>query len=792
MFSRKSLLMSTAFVAFAFPGVAAAQEQAAAATAASAAQDPAAADPQADSENSGSEVIVVTAQKRPQVLIDVPQAITVVSGATLENQQATNFQDYLKLVPGLQLNQDNPGEGRLILRGLNTGGVASSVAVYLDETPFGSSSGLVNGGVLAGDFDTFDVSRIEVLRGPQGTLYGASSLGGLMKFVTNEPDTTRVVARARVALEDTKGGDMSYRGHAVVNYPLSETIAFRASGTYRKEGGFIDSIGTSDHPLSPVGPSATLLVSDVEDNINSVKSYGGRASLLFKPSDVFDVRLSASLQNIRTKSPTYVESDPDTLETLYGGLTQSRFVEPYGDLDYRVYNALVNYDVGFGTLTSSTSFSKQNQTRRQDLAFNLFGLIEFFTAVLPPNVPIQSELALDQNTNHKKFTQEIRLASHENDRFEWLVGGYYTNEDGLIEQEFVGFNPGTDTPTTFPALFTPLAEVSLDSKYKEIAGFANATVHLGDQFHVDFGGRYSHNKQKASQDAAGILAGNVVIATDLKSDDDVFTYSIAPRFEINDHASVYARIAKGYRPGGPNVTPPNAPVGFEPSFGPDTSVNYEIGFKGETADRTASLDVAVYHINWNNIQLLTEIGGFGLNINGGDAKVDGVELTATLRPAKGWSFSVNGAYTNARLADDLPQILGQTPAFDGDRLPWTPKFSGAFNADYNFSVGGDIEAFVGASVRALSSQIAGYDADFFNANGHHRKAPAYEVVDLRSGLDFGKFSVELYSKNLFDAEGKTSTVGPTANGGIPLMPHGALGTGVIRPRVVGVSLTAGL
>ncbi len=214
----------------------------------------------AEGQEEGGDLIVVTAQKRTQVLIDVPQSITVVSGATLENQQATNFQDYLKLVPGLQLDQSNPGEGRLILRGLNTGGVASTVAVYLDETPFGSSTGLVNGAVLAGDFDTFDVARIEVLRGPQGTLYGASSLGGLLKFVTNEPDTTKVEARGRVALEDTKDGDLSYRGNAVINVPLSETIAFRASGTYRKEGGFIDSTG--DSALSPIG---TVVTSDDEE-----------------------------------------------------------------------------------------------------------------------------------------------------------------------------------------------------------------------------------------------------------------------------------------------------------------------------------------------------------------------------------------------------------------------------------------------------------------------------------------------------------------------------------------------
>ena len=782
MSSRKALMVSTALVALAVPGVAAAQDQAAAAAATTVSQDPAAAP--ADSENAGDQVIVVTAQKRPQVLIDVPQSITVVSGATLENQQATNFQDYLKLVPGLQLDQSNPGEGRLILRGLNTGGVASSVAVYLDETPFGSSTGLVNGGVLAGDFDTFDVNRVEVLRGPQGTLYGANSLGGLLKFVTNEPDTKRLVVRGRIALEDTKGGDMSYRGHAVVNVPLSDTIAFRASGTYRKEGGFIDSVGTAD-----IDGFGNLLTSDVKKNINSAKSYGGRASLLFRPSDAFDVRLSASFQNIRTESPTFVESDPDTLKSLHGGLTQSRFAKPFGDLDYRVYNALVNYDLGFATVTSSTSFSKQNQTRRQDLTFNLSGLIEFFTGAFT-GTPVESEIVLDQKTNHKKFTQEIRLASHDSDRFEWLVGGYYTNEDGLIFQEFVGFGPGTETPTVFPALFDPLAEVSLDSDYEEIAGFANATLHFG-QFHVDFGGRYSHNKQNASQDALGILAGNVVIATDLKSDDNVFTYSVAPRFEINDHASIYARIAKGYRPGGPNVTPPNPPPGFQASFDPDTTTNYEIGFKGETADRRFSVDAAIYHIDWSNIQLLTSINNFGLNINGGDAKVDGAEFTATFKPVKGLNLSVNGAYTNAKLKDDLPPIAGQVPAFDGDRLPWTPKFSFAANADYNWPLSGTTEAYVGASFRHLSEQIADYDPDFFDANGHHRKVDGYQVVDLRAGVDFGRFSIEAYSKNLFDSHGRTSTTGTDANG-LPLYPNGAIGTGVIRPRVIGLSLTAGL
>ncbi len=178
--------------------------------------------PAQESTGSGAvlEEVVVTASKREERLLDVPQSVSVVDGAVLERQQATNFQDYLKLVPGLQLTQDTPGVGRLVMRGINTGGVASTVAVYLDETPFGSSTGLVNGAILAGDFDTFDMQRIEVLRGPQGTLYGASSLGGVLKFVPNEPQTDHFGVRLRANVENVESGDTGYSGVGMINVPL--------------------------------------------------------------------------------------------------------------------------------------------------------------------------------------------------------------------------------------------------------------------------------------------------------------------------------------------------------------------------------------------------------------------------------------------------------------------------------------------------------------------------------------------------------------------------------------------
>jgi len=724
--------------------------------------------------------IIVTAQKRDQALIDVPQSISVVSGATLETHQATSFQDYLNLVPGLQLDQSTPGAGRLILRGLNTGGVASTVAVYVDETPFGSSSGLVNGGVLAGDFDTFDIDRVEVLRGPQGTLYGASSLGGLIKFVTNAPDTSRIEGRARAGIETTKGGDLSYRANAMLNIPLGSTLALRASGFYNKVGGFIDSIGTSarDGTGALTGGQGLVKTADVANNINDSKSYGGRGSLLFKPSDAFDIRLTGHFQNIRADAPSVVESDPNTLRTLYGRPTQSQFADQFTNIDYRLYNGLVNYDFGFATLTSSSSYSTQNQTFRDDATFNLSGLVQLALAA-PPN-----DFFLDQKTKDRRFTQEVRLASSANDVFEWLIGGYYTNEKGSIEQDFAAVRPGTTTLLTFP--FT-LGQVAFRTKYKEYAGFGNGTLHFGRSVDIDFGGRYSHNTQRASQTAAGVLAGNVPVNTALRSSDDVFTWSVAPKLKIGDRASLYARAAKGYRPGGPNVISPTAPAGTPASFDPDTVTSYEVGFKGETEDRTFGLDVSVYHIDWKDIQLLSIVNGFGININGDGATSEGGEFTATFRPTPGLVTSINGAYTKARLDRDAPALTG---GLKGDRLPFTPPYSISVNSDYSFGPSDGAKPFIGGSLRFLSKQNVDFDGAFRAANGRQRQVPSYIVVDLRAGVTLGRFALEAFARNLTNDDGKTST-GALASSGLPVSPNGALETGVIRPRTIGVSLTAG-
>jgi iron complex outermembrane recepter protein len=716
-----------------------------------------------------SEDIIVTAQKREQTLIDVPQSVSVVSGAALERNQATSFQDYAKLIPGFQISQSNPGEARLVLRGINTGGVAATVATYVDETPFGSSSGQVNAAILAGEFDTFDVARVEVLRGPQGTLYGASSLGGVVKFVTAPPRTDKVEARARGSIETVEGGDLSYMGSALINVPLSDTLAIRGSGFYRSFAGFIDSVGTGG--------------SDRAKEINDSKSYGGRISALFTPSSDVSIRLTAILQNLKTDAANVVESDPTTLRTLYGRFTQSQFVPEFTDIRYRLYNGTITADLGFADLTSATSYSTLKQRLRDDTTVLYGSQLGLYDPAAGP----AADIGLDQQTNVERWTQELRL-SNEGPVFDWLVGGYYSHEKGAILQRLEVFDPGTLTPTAaFPPLeaalpgFPLLADLFTRSTYEEFAGFANGTLHFGERFDLTFGGRYSHNSQDANQGGVGPLAPPALSSD---SSEDVFTWSVAPKVKFGDHASLYARAAKGFRPGGPNIVPVVPPGEEQPPFtyDSDSLVSYEIGFKAETADRRFGIDIAAFHIDWSDIQLYAQVGNYGVNANGGSARSNGVEFTATMRPTAGLTTSVNGAYTDAKLTDDTSPLVGGR---DGDRLPFNPEWSVNVNGDYEWALGGNSTAYVGGSIRLLDRQIADYDAAFVAANNRQIEVPSYTVIDLRAGVDLGRFSIEAYVKNLGNSAGKTSVVG------IGNFPNGAVGTGVIRPRTIGLTLGAG-
>ncbi|MDB5577610.1 MAG: TonB-dependent receptor [Bradyrhizobium sp.] len=744
-----------------------------------------AADPQPDAPL--GEEVVVTAQHREQTLAEVPQSISVVSNATLERQAAINFQDYAQLVPSLTLTQENPGETRLVLRGINTGSVGSTVAVYVDDVPFGSSGSLSNGGILAGDFDTFDVQRIEVLRGPQGTLYGSNSLGGVLKFVTGTPSTQKLEVRGQAGVESTQGGEASYTGNAMVNVPLGDTLAFRASGFYHKIGGYINTVGRS----------AT--------NVNQAESYGGRASLLFKPTAEFSIRLTGLIQNINVDSPSNFEVDPITfrpvnaLTTLPQGNRRTRF-ELYPELNtvhYQLYNGTLNYNLGPATLTSVTSYATQKQRQISDLSTNgARGTAQAVYGAAGTTNTIG--LAYQNDISVTKFTQEVRLASSDSDSFEWLVGGYYTHEKTRLYQEYLPFNMATKAliPPANPPGFTfaKFVYAQIDAKYEEYAAFASGTLHLGPQFDITAGGRYSHNNQSSTQAVVQLGGGNPTFGG---SSEGVFTWSIAPRFEINKHNSIYGRVGKGYRPGGPNFVPPGATSAYPTQFNSDTLVSYELGYRGETANHAFSIDVSAFYIDWKNILITTStlVNGtpVGVNGNGQRAQSYGVEGTVTLRPTRGLTVVGNVTYTKAKLLDDTVPLgtggLNLTGGLAGDQLPYSPVWNANLSADYDWAVGGNARAYIGGNIHLAADQAAGFNPAYRTAYGRRLTLDGYQTVDLRAGVKFDRFSIGLYVKNLTNEYALTNL---TYAFTVPV-PIGGTNTGLaratsVRPRTFGATL----
>jgi outer membrane receptor protein involved in Fe transport len=309
--------------------------------------------------------------------------------------------------------------------------------------------------------------------------------------------------------------------------------------------------------------------------------------------------------------------------------------------------------------------------------------------------------------------------------------------------------------------------------------------------------RYSHNEQSSIQQV--VQLGNGAPQSG-ESSEGVWTWSVSPRFEFNDRAAIYARVAKGYRPGGPNFIPPGAPANFPPQFNSDTLVSYEVGFRAQTPGRGLALDGSVYYVDWDDILILSTAnsaaGPVGVNSNGGRARVKGAEITGTMRPTRGLSVVANLAYVDAELRDDtVPPGGGAnlTGGLAGDQLPYTPKISANLSADYEWSLGRDVEAFVGGNVRIVGDQTAGFSAAFRTAFGDRIRIDGYQTVDLRAGVNFGRFTAQLFARNLFD------TYGVVSAGGFPFSVPAALGgnatplinVSTIRPRTIGVLVGAG-
>jgi iron complex outermembrane receptor protein len=694
------------------------------------------------------EEVIVTAEKSSERLLDVPMSLTALNGEQLVRSGSYRFEDYVGNVPGLTLI-DNGGLGsQLVIRGMTTGvqSVNSSVATYIDETPYAAEGPFVNSTLAAPNLDTFDMQRIEVLRGPQGTLYGSNALGGLLKYVTNAPDPSGFAAKVETGVSSMYNGGAGFDMHAMVNVPLGDNTALRVVGYDNYYPGFIDD------------PSRGL------NDINGTRVAGGRASLLYEPTANFSIRFSALYQDRWWDDWGDEDVSPSTFKPLYGNLIQENLISQPGFTKTQIYNTTMNWDAGFAKLLSSTSYSKFHTDATVDFSKTLGPLVSSIFGA-------PYGFAYQNDTDLHTFTQEIRLSSSDNERLQWKVGGFFTDESGFNFEPFFPIDVTTKTVLfNFP---TNLGISTFPVRYREYAGFASIDYHVTPTFDVDLGGRYSENNQTFHETTSGVFAGAFNFGQ--SSSQGVFTYSGDARWHVTPTNMLYARIAEGFVPGGPNNVVPGG--NLLPSYSSSTTVNYEVGIKSSLLDDHLTIEVSAFAIDWRDIQLQATIGGLGTTVNGGAAHSGGLEWNFAYVPVSGLTVGFNGAYTDAYLTQPTPaSVNGQV----GDRLPAVPLWESSVSANYERPLFGDYSGFAGMNWRFMGSRYAD-----FSASGPRQEMPSFQIVDLRAGLETKRWSFALYVKNVGNKIAINYVQPETLSGG-----SGPQSATVYTPRIIGATLAA--
>jgi iron complex outermembrane receptor protein len=714
------------------------------------------------------EEVIVTAQKHEERAQDVPVSMTVIDPNVLAENGQSRLVDYFSSVPGLSLSSNSFGAGTqyLSIRGLSVGHAQNStVATVIDDVPVGSGQVLAFGSSASPDLDPSDLARIEVLKGPQGTLYGADSLGGLIKYVTTDPSTSAYSGRAEVTGIEIPGGGAGYVVRAAGNNPLSDILAMGVSGFARRDPGYIDNLTTG------------------QNNINSADVYGGHLTALFRPSEDFSLKLGALVQNTNGNGTPYVNSsnpgdypqgDLKTTGMTNSGQYYTRWQLYTAALSAKLAGLDVTSVTGYNTNTIDTGLDAT--TLDSPVANDYFGV---------------TGATFHYHYHTDKVSQEFRVSSSIQKWFDWTAGAFYSHEtspgstfqdraNNLTTGEFVGaFFQNNYSPVTF----------------SEYALFGDLTFHLTDRFDVQVGGRHEWEQSlyqnvstgPAVYQFAGVPSPDVHPAG--QSSANPFTYLVTPELSISPDLRVYARVASGFRIGGPNFfTGGGFAVGVPPEYKPDTTVSYELGVKGDIPEIRLSFDAAAYYISWKDVQLnVANASDTGYVTNAGNAKSEGIEWSMETHPVSGFTLSAQGSYNNAVLTQNLPQdaVNAGTYALAGDRLPYNIRLSGGLKANQDIRLPNEWVAFVGGAVNYVGSR----PYEFASGPTQPREwLPAYTQLNLRTGARYQSWLLNLYVNNVTDKRGVDGLLNFAFNQGNT----GGQYTVVTQPRTVGLGVIKSL
>jgi iron complex outermembrane receptor protein len=719
------------------------------------------------------EELIVTATKRDQALLDVPFSVSAQSEQMMRNRGITNIEDLSRTVASFTVQNLGPGQSQVAIRGISAGqivrdqpGVKEQVGVYLDESVISLS-------LFTPDLDLFDLNRVEVLRGPQGTLFGSGSLSGTVRYITNQPTTDKFESTIEATLSSVQGGDIGGDLKGSVNVPINATTALRVTAYATQYPGFIDAI-------QPGG--------SVKKDVNDGYRRGIRASLMFKPTDELTITPRILYQKIDVDGFNRVDvfnilaNEFTTTRPRYqlGGLKEfTQLKEKFTD-EFFLGDLNVQYDIGDLRLTSISSYTDRDVLVRRD-ATALTGSITGGSIGLSQAI-YTIDAPLDDTTSLKTFTQELRLASNNSGPFQWVIGGFYSHIKRDYAQDlFVnGFSAASGIPSASTVAPTDhLYYSTVPYTQKQYAIFGEATYSVTDRFDVTAGLRYADYKEDRTLTFDGIFADKT-IAVPGKTKAD----SLAPRvilaFKATDDVTLNAQVSKGFRLGGindPLNRPLCTPADFAtfnalstPSFKNETVWNYEAGLKAKLGGK-GSLTLAGFYADISNLQATIDAGSCSSRIiaNVPSAKSQGFDAEFAYRLTDNFDVAATASYNDAKLTSSLKDASGQPiqGLADGNRLPTVPKFQTSISVGYQRDISSTgLEAFsnltwqyVGKRYTQISDQendprlvplFPNIGATTVTALSFPLALPSYDIVNFRIGVRGEGWEVAGFINNLGD------------------------------------------
>ncbi|MEQ8743685.1 TonB-dependent receptor [Parasphingorhabdus sp.] len=672
-------------------------------------------------------VIIVTANKRPQVLRETPGTINVVSADTIREQGLNTVEDILRLTPGANYQKTEPNDSVVTIRGIGTSTVIeqnqSTTGVYIGDVPI--SDATVPVGISAPV--PIDLEAVEVLKGPQGVLYGSASLSGAIRYQFARPDFSQELGgEVSASLSVVEGGDLGYGGHGVLNVTSeSGGLGARVIGFYRLDGGYIDNVGAG------------------VQNSNDFEQFGGRLVLEGRPSSDVTIVGYLHYEESSADDSFAVNAPVDALEAT------NRLVTNNTDRSFLFGNVVVDWDIGPATITSSTGYNRKEAVAAE--GFTSFANLLLFSNQFPlldgdptndflnnPAFPASVPVALQLNDSRSEgISQELRIASNPGDGpFSWLVGGFYQAYDSRLEGDLVASGVSGVPPIT---------EVKIAAETEEFAVFVDAEYKLTDRLSVAVGVRYYDNSADGIASAL-VLGAGAPLPIDIS--DDGFAPRAAITYDISDDVTSYVRYSRGFRFGGANIVPQNPAFPSPSQYGSDTLDAYEAGFK---ADFDSGLygEITGYYYDWQDAQAtVVRPDSFVFVDNVGQARVIGLEAIAGYR-SRSFDFVTSLNYNESETRNDFVGALGPVPA--GTELPGTPEFQTFTAVTYRAPAFADGEWSVTLSHSYISHYFESLDQTI-DLGGYHQINAAVGLT-LSAGLE-----LRLIANNLTDDTTATGAV----------------------------------